>query len=100
MDHPFVRKLRQGAQLGVEDEAALLTIAQCPRNAAAHTDILAEGAEPRFLPLIIDGWACRYRLLENGKRQILSLFLPGDLCGAFGALPRRVDHPLAALTPV
>ena len=49
--------------------------------------------------LIVEGWVCRYKLLENGKRQITSIFLPGDLCEPFGALPRSMDHTLAALTP-
>jgi CRP-like cAMP-binding protein len=48
----------------------------------------------------LDGWACRYRVLENGKRQIISLFLPGDICEPFGALPRVTGYPIGALTPL
>jgi CRP-like cAMP-binding protein len=59
-----------------------------------------EGDEARGLTLVLEGWACAYRRLENGKRQIISLFLPGDLSQPFGVLPSYVDLSLGALTPV
>lgn len=70
------------------------------RHVGARIDILASDAEQRSLPIIIDGWACRYRILANGKRQLISLFLPGDMCEPFGILPRFTEHPLGALTDV
>ena len=33
------------------------------------------------LVVILDGFACRYKLLGIGRRQILSYLLPGDICG-------------------
>lgn len=98
--HPFVRKLRHGARLTGEDKDALVALAKTARFVGSHRDILIEGTEPRWLPLIVEGWACRYKMLENGKRQIISLFVPGDLCEPFGVLPRFVDYPFGTLTPV
>jgi CRP-like cAMP-binding protein len=96
----FVRKMRHGARLNAEDERLLSSLAQPIRSIGTRRDILAEGDTPRSLPLILDGWACRYRLLANGKRQVITLFVPGDLCEPFGVLPRFMDHMLAAITPV
>lgn len=96
----FVRKLRHGARLTAADEEVLLGLVQPVLRIAARRDILAEGAEPRWLPLIVKGWACRHRLLANGKRQIVSLFLPGDLCELFGALPHPMDTSIESITPV
>jgi CRP-like cAMP-binding protein len=76
----FVRKMRHGARLNAEDERLLSNLAQPIRSIGTRRDILAEGDTPRSLPLILDGWACRYRLLANGKRQVITLFVPGDLC--------------------
>jgi CRP-like cAMP-binding protein len=100
MPNPFVRKLRHGADLTEADEAILLDLAQPLRRIEARGDIVREGTEPRALVLVVEGWACRYKQLENGKRQIISFFLPGDLCEPFGILPRFMDHALGALTPV
>lgn len=100
MTHRLVAKLRNGAHLTSEDERALVMLAATTRSVPAHRDILSEGEEAHWLPLILDGWACRYKILENGKRQIISLFLPGDLCEPFGVLPRSSDCSLSAITPV
>lgn len=99
-DHPFLRKLRHGSRLTSEDELLLVSLLDPARAIGAREDVAEEGAEPFSLPLIVDGWACRYSTLENGQRQIISLFVPGDLCEPFGMLPRFMDHSVATLTPV
>lgn len=100
MLHTFVRKLGHGARLTEEDEQVLTDLARPVRTIGPRTDIVAEGSEPRFLPLVVDGWACRYKVLENGKRQVIFLYLPGDICEPVGKLPRVVAHPVGALTTV
>jgi CRP-like cAMP-binding protein len=100
MVHPFLRKLRHGARLTKDNEDILGRLVQSTRLVGAREDVVPFGGAPRYLPLVVDGWACRYITLENGRRQIVSLFLPGDLCEPFGVLPRFMDHAIAALTPV
>lgn len=97
---PLVRKLRHGAALSEEDEQRLAAFATPVQQVAARQDIAAEGHRPHSLPLILDGWACRYHDLPDGRRQIIGLFLPGDLCEPFGALPRLMDHSIGTLTAV
>lgn len=100
MAEVFLRKLRQGAFLSQQDEGILNALARPLRQVRAHRDIVREYSAERFLPLIVQGWACRYRVLENGKRQIISILVPGDLCEPFGALPQINDDPLSTITPV
>lgn len=45
-----------------------------------------------------DGWACQYRLLPDGRRQIIALFLPGDYCEAQWVLTGQASWPIVALT--
>ncbi|OPF90638.1 Crp/Fnr family transcriptional regulator [Rhodopseudomonas palustris] len=99
MVHPFLRKLRHGARLTKDSEEILLRLTQSSRCIGAREDLVPVGGQPHYLPLLVEGWACRYTTLENGRRQIISLFLPGDLCEPFGALPRFMDHPIGTLTP-
>ncbi len=98
--HPFVRKLRFGARLTAEDEEALSSLTKVVRCVHAKGDIVLEGDAPRSIALVLDGWAYSYRELENGRRQIISVLLPGDLTEPFGALPTFMAHSLGALTPV
>jgi len=54
---------------------ALETAAHCHERGV---DILVEGDDHGPLYIQVDGWACRYRLIEDGRRQILDFVLPGD----------------------
>jgi CRP-like cAMP-binding protein len=45
-----------------------------------------------------DGWAARYQLLSDDRRQITALFLPGDYCEPQWILGDRADHSVMAMT--
>jgi len=49
---------------------------------------------------LISGWAFRYSLLPNGKRQILSLALPGDTIGLDTLLTGAPVYPVQSATAV
>ena len=38
------------------------------------------------------GMACRYRVLQDGRRKILTFLLPGDLCDLHVFLIKEMDH--------
>lgn len=99
MDAPIL-KLRRGAGLSPQGEATLRELAGPVRCADAHTDLVTEGTPLRALTVILDGWAGVYRDLANGRRQIVSILLPGDLTEPFGILPAFAARSLSALTPV
>ncbi|RCV87953.1 Crp/Fnr family transcriptional regulator [Vreelandella rituensis] len=62
--------------------------------------IINEGERPKYVYLIEKGWACRYKLLENGDNHIMAYLIPGDLCDVHIAILDEMDHSLRALTPV
>ena len=47
---------------------------------AGH-EINGDGIHACRAGLIVEGWACRQRLLPDGRRQILDILLPGDFVG-------------------
>ena len=49
---------------------------------------------------VLSGWAFRFKLLPDGRRQILNFSLPGDFLGLQGAVFSNMDHSVEALTPV
>lgn len=50
--------------------------------------------------LFLSGWAVRYKVLDDGRRQIVNFILPGDTCDAHVYLFSKLDHSVATLTPV
>ncbi|AZO57820.1 MAG: Crp/Fnr family transcriptional regulator [Mesorhizobium sp.] len=74
--------------------------AQRIRRFAAREDIIHEGEKPEYINLINEGWACRYKVLEDGRRQIIAFFLPGDLCDLNVFILKEMDHSIGAVTPV
>ncbi|HWV11718.1 MAG TPA: Crp/Fnr family transcriptional regulator [Sphingobium sp.] len=79
--HPAIRRLAALAQLDAPARAALAAAALRSRSLKPGRELLAEGARIANPLLILDGWAARARFLTDGRRQIMSLLLPGDLIG-------------------
>ncbi|MEP9401837.1 Crp/Fnr family transcriptional regulator [Sphingomonas sp. VNH70] len=71
---------------------------QRQRIVAARRDMVSEGTPPRFVNFVLDGWGCRYRQMPDGRRQMLSLMLPGDVCDANIQVLARMDHSIGAIT--
>jgi CRP-like cAMP-binding protein len=64
-------------------------------------EFLARAGENKDSVLRIEeGWAAQYRLLPDGRRQIITLFLPGDYCEPQWLLQGRATLPIVALTRV
>jgi CRP-like cAMP-binding protein len=60
--------------------------------------IIVEGEMHPQLYTVMAGWGFRYKILEDGRRQILNYILPGDLVGLQGNLMREMLHSVEALT--
>ncbi|MBB5694952.1 Crp/Fnr family transcriptional regulator [Muricoccus pecuniae] len=101
MSLPLIQKLEQFTRLSSEDKEVLRQMSmEGVRHLDAREDIIREGDRPQSLNLILSGWACRYKHLEDGRRQIISFFLPGDMCDNHVFILRQMDHSVGTLTPV
>jgi CRP-like cAMP-binding protein len=67
---------------------------------AARVDVVREGERPKDVQLVVTGWACRYKQLEDGRRQVVSVFLPGDICDLNVFILREMDHSIGSITDV
>lgn len=70
------------------------------REVGARRDLIREGDRPRSVSLMLEGWGCRYKQLPDGRRQILSFVLPGELSDPNVFILREMDHSIGAITPV
>lgn len=67
---------------------------------AAGTELVAEGQTLDSPRLLLSGWACRFRMLPDGRRQIFEFILPGDVFGLC-LRPQTIALTTAiSLTPV
>lgn len=99
MPHSAVAsKLGKFATLSNDDRAALAQISQNVRFIEPRRDLIGEGDEPRHVHVILDGWGCCYKQLADGKRQIVSILLPGDFCDVNAYLLKYMDHSIGAIT--
>lgn len=78
---PAIRRLASLGPISSEAERALMRAATASRALAAPRELTREGRPVSGTFLILAGWAARVRLLEDGRRQIMSVLLPGDLIG-------------------
>jgi CRP-like cAMP-binding protein len=61
---------------------------------------LRQGAANQHLYTVLSGWAFRYKMLDDGRRQILNYALPADMVGLQGTLMHEMEHSVEALTAV
>src|SRR5690348_11563608 len=61
---------------------------------------LRQGTSSEHLYTVLSGWAFRYKMLDDGRRQILNYALPADLVGLQGTVMREMEHSVEALTNV
>ncbi len=95
----LIRKLESIAPLAPEERAALLRLPLRLKAMPAHQDIVREGDTPTESCLIVAGFAYRYNLTDEGKRQILSFHISGDIPDLQSLHLEVMDHSLATLGP-
>jgi CRP-like cAMP-binding protein len=95
----LVAKLSHFTALSKEDVRILEALCASEEQFPAHADIAVEGEAPCAAFVLTQGMGCRYRLLADGRRQILGFLLPGDFFDPHVFLLRTMDHSVATLTP-
>ena len=98
MPNPLIAKLEHGARLTDEDRQLLEKLTARRRHVGPYQDIIREGDMPEDVRLIMDGFACRYQILPDGKRHIMAYLVPGDICDFHVAILGEMDHNIGTLT--
>jgi CRP-like cAMP-binding protein len=96
--HPLVRKLSNYTLLSDEERQAVVEATGKLTDFSTGDDIVQRGDLTGGVRLVLDGFACRYKILEDGRRQILGYLIPGDLCDVHVFLLKRMDHSIGAMT--
>ena len=99
MPNAFIQKLSLFAPLSGPDTKLLEQICSKPLPVKARQDLIREGEAPDVVHLILDGFACRYKVLPDGTRSIMAYLLPGDMADWHVFILRHMDHSVATLSP-
>lgn len=99
MENRFIGKLRGFCPLDPVEIAALTHATSKPKQVDIKTDLIREGDRPGPVFVILEGWACRYKILPNGTRQVLAYLMPGDGCDLNIGLLAAMDHNIQVITP-
>jgi len=97
MNNPLLRKLANFTPLSDEEFKAIVDVCNDVREVAAREDVIAQGDRTGGVKLLLDGFACRYKTLDDGRRQIVAYFVPGDLCDLRVFILKRMDHSIGAI---
>src|SRR5215470_14196838 len=64
----------------------------------AGTPVLLQDTNSAHLYTLLSGWAFRYKMLPDGRRQILNFVLPGDFLGLQASVINEMQHSVETLT--
>ena len=98
MGNAFVKKLSGLAVLDSAEMEMLARVCETTRVFPPRYDLIREGDKPGAVFLVLEGWACRYKLLPEGGRQIMAFLMPGDFCDMHVAVLDEMDHTIATIT--
>lgn len=95
----LTRKLENFAELSEKDRRFLDEVTATDREVGPRQDLISEGDRPDHVHLVLEGFACRYKLTADGARQIMAYLVPGDFCDLHVFILTEMDHSIATLSP-
>jgi CRP-like cAMP-binding protein len=96
---PWIRRLSRFAEFSTGDIALLEQAVAAARPYVAQEGLAKSGDPTEFVFVILDGLACEFKLLPDGRRQILAYLLAGDMTDARQSLMPTWDHATCVLWP-
>ena len=97
---PLIDKLGSYLPLSPAEVSFLRDLHGTRRQFDRHRDIIAQGRPYRSVFILCSGFVWRYKILPDGKRQLLSFGLPGDLIGFPGVFFENAVNATGSLTDV
>ncbi len=95
---PLARKLAWFGELSADDIEIVDGLHTTTRAVRRNRDIVSEGRSYDMMFVLLNGSAIRYRILRDGRRQILNILLPGDVVGFPGCFFENALYAITALT--
>ena len=94
----FRKRLSQYVDMAEEAWDPFNQLDQRTEDFSAGEDLIVAGQAADEVYILQSGWALRYRLLEDGRRQIVNFMLPGDVFDLQALADLKADHTVTATT--
>jgi CRP-like cAMP-binding protein len=94
----MIRKLESIFTLTDDERQALETLPMQVNVIKDHQDLVREGDQPSRSCLILSGFACTYKLTAQGKRQIVSFAIAGDIPDLQSLHLKVLDNSVATIS--
>jgi CRP-like cAMP-binding protein len=99
MPERLIQKLHQRDRLTEQEKATLRRLPVQERSYAGGDVLVHFGDRPKTSNLLLEGFVCRYRDMNDGSRQIVAIHVPGDFVDLQSFLLKLMDHGLMAIGP-
>lgn len=93
-----VRRLSLFHGVSEEDLAWTAEYREHQSTVQARKKIYREGQLNNYMYTVYHGWLATYKMLDNGRRQILRIALPGDILGFQPNLEAPMTHSAMSVT--
>jgi CRP-like cAMP-binding protein len=100
LQSPLSRKLAAFVALSDTDLATLARFDRRRKTFQSGHEMIHEGEENASAFILSKGWACSYKMLPDGERQIVDFQIPGDFLGLRSILFRTADHTVEAISHI
>lgn len=94
----LILRLSHFHALSADEAHALESAAGAVRMHRPHETLVREGEPAAHISLLLTGFAYGCRFLPDGRRQIVSYLIPGDLCDPRLLLLPNAAHTVSTLT--
>lgn len=97
---PLMNRVSHYVDIGQDSFGGLSALPHRIETRRPGEEIIAVGQTVDFVFVVETGWAIRYRLLDDGRRQILNFMLPGACFDMMSMASAKSDHAVSAATEV
>jgi CRP-like cAMP-binding protein len=97
--NPMIRRIESIFTLTDDERQALENLPMQMATIKADQDIVREGDAPSRSCLLLSGFACTYKVTAQGKRQIVSFSIPGDIPDLQSPHLKILDNSVSTISP-
>lgn len=94
----LLRRISFYADLNDHDIDRIMQLEGHEKHFERNTEIIDAGQKLDSVLIVKTGWAIRYKTLDDGRRQVLNVLLPGDMFDLQVLVAAEADHSVKAVT--